>query len=243
MRLSCLLSGLCAMALLAACSTGMQPSVAAKPSSSPSVAASAPATSAHGTSPSPVASASPSPFVVPRPTVPFVRCDTPDLEMQLVNVGVAMGNVGGFIEVRNKSSHNCDLYGYAGIQLLDAQGRPLPTTALWSTDSYIHGHVNEIVVGLPAGTAGLTSDRQVPGHGYIPLSWSDVQKPCSVASKLRVIPPDLRHRVAAELFHERVGKRERAHRLPDDAGGRHHAHIAALVVRLHLFLGVQVDGG
>lgn len=110
--------------------------------------------------------------------------------MQLVNVGVAMGNVGGFIEVRNKSSHNCDLYGYAGIQLLDAQGRPLPTTALWSTDSYIHGHVNEIVVGLPAGTAGLTSDRQVPGHGYIPLSWSDVQKPCSVASKLRVIPPD-----------------------------------------------------
>ena len=122
--------------------------------------------------------------------MPFLRCDTGDLQMQLINVGVAAGNVGGFIEVRNKSSHDCDLYGYAGIQLLDAHGRALPTTAIWSTSSYIHGVVQEAVVGLPARTVGITPDRQVPGHAYVPISWSDVQLPCSVAAQLRVTPPD-----------------------------------------------------
>ena len=189
MRLSSLLSGAFSAALLAACTTGARPPIAAMFSPSPSVT-SEPAASPPETSPSPIPSARPSPFVIPRPTLPFVPCDTADLEMQLINVGVATGNVGGFIEVRNRSSHNCDLYGYAGIQLLDAQGRSLPTTAIWSTDSYIHGVVNEVVVGLPTGTPRMTSDRQVPGHAYIPISWTDMPPPCSVASQLKVTPPD-----------------------------------------------------
>lgn len=111
--------------------------------------------------------------------------------MRLIFIGAAAGNVGALIEVRNKSSRNCDLYGYAGLQLLDARGRPLPTGIVWSDSSYIFGaNLVTAVVGLPAGTVPITSDRPVPGHAYIPISWGDVQAPCSSAAQLRVTPPD-----------------------------------------------------
>jgi hypothetical protein len=111
--------------------------------------------------------------------------------MRLVFVGAGLGNVGGLIEVRNKSSRNCDLYGYAGLQLLDAHGRPVATSATWSTSSYIFGsNQPEKVIGLPAGTAQITGDRPVPGHAYIPISWGDVQEPCTTAAQFRVTPPD-----------------------------------------------------
>src|ERR1700716_2828585 len=56
-----------------------------------------------------------------------------------------------------------------------------------------------------------------------------------------VVALELFHRVATELLEERVGQRQRHHRLADHARGRHHAHIAPLVVRLDLFLGLEVD--
>ena len=111
--------------------------------------------------------------------------------MQMISVGAAAGNISGTIEVRNKSRHDCDLYGYAGLQLLDAHGRPLPTKVLWSTGSFfLVGSAVEAVVGLPAATPPIRPDRPVPGHAYIPISWNDAQGPCSEAVQLRVTPPD-----------------------------------------------------
>lgn len=165
-----------------------------------SVALMACTTPGHATSPTPsqnqVAQAStaapgPAPLAIPSPTMPFLRCDTEDLEMQLGRVGVGLGNVGGLIEVRNKSSHDCDLYGYAGLLLLDVSGHPLSTKVIWTTSSYIFGvALVEAVVGLPAGTPPITPEHPVPGHAYIPVSWNDVQEPCSSAAQLRVTPPD-----------------------------------------------------
>ena len=119
--------------------------------------------------------------------------------MRLIDRGAAAGNAAATIEVRNRSHRNCDLYGYAGLQLLDAQGRPLPTDAIWSTTSFfLESPAVEAVVGLPAGTAPIGAaalDPQhqpapVPGHAYIPLSWGDGSGPCSKAAELRVTPPD-----------------------------------------------------
>lgn len=111
--------------------------------------------------------------------------------MRLIFVGAGLGNVGGLIEVRNKSSRDCDLYGYAGLQLLDARGRPVPTSVSWSNRSYMFGpNQLESVIGLPAGTAQITPDHPVPGHAYIPISWNDVPEPCSSAAQLKVTPPD-----------------------------------------------------
>jgi len=119
--------------------------------------------------------------------------------MRLISLGAAAGNISATIEVRNKSQHDCDLYGYAGLQLLDAHGRPLPTHVIWSrTSFFLSSPAVEAVVGLPAGTAPLGRAAydpmhptpQVPGHAYIPLSFNDVVDPCSSAAQLRVTPPD-----------------------------------------------------
>ena len=113
-------------------------------------------------------------------TLGFGRCDIGDLEMQLIGGGVAAGSFKEAIEVRNRSSHDCDLYGYAGIQLLSAYRLPLPTKVIWSTDAFFLTTPAVVeIVELPAGT----------GRAYIPLSFSGVQEPCSQAALLRVTPP------------------------------------------------------
>ncbi|HVC75693.1 MAG TPA: DUF4232 domain-containing protein [Candidatus Micrarchaeaceae archaeon] len=190
MRLSSLLPGLLTVALMSACTTGQHAPTSAVASPTQTAAAVV-APSPVVNSPSPAAVASPRPLVIPTPTFPFFRCDTSALEMRLVFVGAGLGNVGGLIEVRNKSSRNCDLYGYAGVQLLDAHGRAVATPGTWSDSSYIFGaNQPEKVIGLPAGTAQITGDRPVPGHAYIPISWGDAQAPCSTAAQFRVTPPD-----------------------------------------------------
>lgn len=187
------------MALLAACTTGATPPVAARPSLTPVVQTSPEPTSNPISSPPPTAHPSQSPFAIPSPTMPFVRCDTPDLEMRLISEQAAAGNISGTIEVRNKSQHGCDLYGYAGLQMLDAHGRRVQTHVIWSTTSFfLQSPAVEAVVGLPAGTALISEARhdpqhptpEVPGHAYIPLSWNDVVEPCSNAAQLQVTPPD-----------------------------------------------------
>jgi hypothetical protein len=177
MRLSSLLSVAFAAVLFTACSAGASSGVA-------------PTNSGINT-PSPSAAATAAQLVIPSPTMPFVRCDTADLEMQLIKEGAAAGNIGGLIEVRNKSSRDCDLYGFAGLELLDSQGNPLPTKVVWSTTSFfLAAPAVEEVVGLPAATVPITADRPVPGHAYIPVSWDDVLEPCSDAARLKVTPPD-----------------------------------------------------
>src|SRR2546423_14306357 len=102
MRRLCLLSA--ALAILVGCSTA---------------GSAVPTPCAKGTF-SPQASSTPSPLIIPSPTMPFLRCDTRDLEMQVAVDGAAAGSVRATIELRNKSNHDCDLYGYAGLQLLNS---------------------------------------------------------------------------------------------------------------------------
>src|SRR6266568_7707833 len=56
-----------------------------------------------------------------------------------------------------------------------------------------------------------------------------------------VVAFQLDHRVAAELLEERVGQRQGDDGLADHAGGGHHADVASLIVRLCLFLCLEVD--
>jgi hypothetical protein len=187
MRLAGLLSVAVAAVLFTACSSGGAPANARVGTPSP-IAAGTASPIAAGT-PSPTVT--PSPLVIPSPTIPFLRCDTKDLEIQLIKEAAAAGNISATIEVRNKSNRDCDLYGYAGMQLLDAAGRPLATNVVWSTNSFfLPTPAVEEVVGLPAGTVSITPERPIPGHAYIPVGWNDVLDPCSNAAQLKVTPPD-----------------------------------------------------
>ena len=141
----------------------------------------------------PLVEASPPPrLLIPAPTLPFVRCDTPSLEMRLITMAAAAGNIGGVVEVRNKSTRNCDLYGYAGLALLDSSGKPIPSARVtWSTNTFFYPDpINPTIVGLPAGTPPLTPSKPIPGHAYIDLSWNDVLDPCVSPSELQLTPPD-----------------------------------------------------
>jgi Protein of unknown function (DUF4232) len=199
MILSRLLAGAFSIALLVACTTGTAPPVAGRLSPTPAFQTSPEPTSTPVISPSAILPPGPRPLVIPSPRTPFFRCDTPDLEMRLVTLGAAAGNISATIEVRNKSQHDCDLYGYAGLQLRDAHGRPLPTHVIWSTTSFfLSSPAVAQIVGLPAGTVPISRILfdpmhpvpEVPGHAYVPLSWEDVVSPCSNAAQLKVTPPD-----------------------------------------------------
>src|SRR2546423_8156307 len=83
---------------------------------------------------------------------------------------------------------------------------------------------------------------------YLPASGRDRPdlSPWSAADLLPValeIALDFSDRVAAELFQEGVGEHQRHHGLADHSGGMHDAHVGALVMRLHVLLGHQVNGG
>lgn len=181
MSLSRLLSAAFSLALLAACSTGGQLPTSALASPSNPVQSSA--------APVPTPASIPSPLVIPRPTVPFLRCGTKDLEMELISVNGALSNVIGIVEVRNKSSRDCDLYGYANLQLLDAHGRAIKTQVSWSTNTYFGRAARPAIVGLPAGTAAITPDHPVAGHAYIPIIWGDSAAQCVKSAQFKVTPP------------------------------------------------------
>ena len=138
----------------------------------------------------PPATPMPSPLVIPSPVSPFLRCLATDLSMKFFVLGAAAGSVRGMIEVRNDSSYECDLYGYADLQFLDANRHPLPTEVTWTaTNFWSSSPAAENVVGLTAGTPGITGS-QVAGHAYFPLWWSDVQPPCITPAIIEVTPPD-----------------------------------------------------
>ena len=129
-------------------------------------------------------------LVIPTPQGTFNRCEVAQLEAQLIRVGAAAGNIEGIVEIRNHSGAECDLYGYAGIQLLDSDGRPLPTKVRWTTRSFFPPDTPVSAVALPSDTDPITPSRPVPGHAYIAISWNDVQPPCEMAGQLKVTPPD-----------------------------------------------------
>ena len=127
------------------------------------------------------------------PAVPLIastRCDASQLEMRLIFVGFATGNVEGIVDVRNKSSHDCDLYGYPALQLIDATGGQLPTKAYDTTTSFFHsGPVSEVAVILSAGSDPINPNGPTAGHAYIDMSWSDGSPPCERPSFFAITPP------------------------------------------------------
>src|SRR5207248_2913803 len=90
----------------------------------------------------------------------------------------------------------------------------------------------------PSGTKRATASRM-----FIALLIA--RRPGSAADQLdigAVVALDLLYRVTAELLQEGLGQHQPRHRLADHTRRRDHADVAALVVRLDLLLGLEVDG-
>ena len=68
----------------------------------------------------------PAPVPPTTPTGPD-RCHTADLTARLHNLDPAAGSRYATVVLTNRTSSTCRVYGYGGVQLLDATRHPLPT--------------------------------------------------------------------------------------------------------------------
>jgi Domain of unknown function (DUF4232) len=149
---------------------------AVEPAAPPSTAA-APTTGDSGKAP-------------PQPIPPALpRCHTADLALEVGQSDSATSHTGLNLALVNRSTHRCRIYGYGGIQLLDAAGAALPT-------HQDRGHPTPTLLTLRPG------DR-----AYSALLWisNTDAVPCFAASALQVIPPDETEPIRAPFTHTVCG--------------------------------------
>ena len=115
------------------------------------------------------------------------RCQPTQLTATVNDLGVAAGNAGIEVVLRNTSTGPCSLKGYPGLQLLGTRGVALPTT-LTRSPSQLFGTVLPHLVGL---VPGQTASFDV-GYGDNPTGNPPppYQQACPAATQLSIIPPD-----------------------------------------------------
>ena len=184
-------------ALVVAAVAGCTPPPSSVATASPSPTASPAATlvvpTPSPTEPSPIPSAAPSPAAYPRLPIPAgtPRCHTTQLEVAFITGDAAAGSVEDTFEMRNQSTTACWVYGYVGFQALDRNGRRLPQSINWSTQSYFGNSQPASRILLPASTTPLGLEPRT-GHAFFNLFTNDVL--CDFnkdpVATLMIWPPD-----------------------------------------------------
>jgi Domain of unknown function (DUF4232) len=109
------------------------------------------------------------------------RCHTADLAARVRQLDSAAGQRYAALTLTNRSTRTCRIYGYGGVQLLDAARRPVPTTQV--RDRTAAPHLVTLAPGASAfsrlhwGVVVSTGDRQTGTCEPTP-------------AYLQVIPPD-----------------------------------------------------
>lgn len=187
-----LVAGLAAITV-SACTPSSPSAVQPSPTISRSPAATAPIPTPSPAEPSPTPSGVASPIVYPRLPIPpsTARCRTSQLEVAFITGDAAAGSVEDTFEIRNISATGCWVYGYVGFQTLAANGRRLPQSVTWSTQSYFGNSEPPSRILLPAGTTPLGVEPRT-GHAFFNLFTNDVM--CDTnkdpVATLEIWPPD-----------------------------------------------------
>ncbi len=113
------------------------------------------------------------------------RCHTSELTASLEIEMSAMGSGGAVLTLTNQSSRTCTLYGYVGLQLVDANRRFLPTSVerIGSMLFRDHGPTSISLALGQSAQAGI-------GYGADPTVGTPHEQPCPSARYLEVTPPD-----------------------------------------------------
>ncbi|HEY0447782.1 DUF4232 domain-containing protein [Actinophytocola sp.] len=144
-----------------------------------------PATPPAGTTPSsPTAGPSTGPSTSSTERAPAgqgTKCTAQDLEGVVRPEDAAAGNRYAQLVVTNKTDATCTLYGYGGLQFIDANGKPTPTDLTRTLDPK-----PTLVTLKPGDTAAKKLH-----WGVVPSGNEPVNGPCEPPSAgARVIPPD-----------------------------------------------------
>jgi cytoskeletal protein RodZ len=118
------------------------------------------------------------------------RCHSSDLQLHIGPAGVAVGSTTQWAYFVNTSSKPCQLYGFPGLQMLDAQGHAIPTYPHWNKvgSPGIQGTSNPTNVTLAPGGAASFSIAWENATGYEGVT-------CPRSSKIEVTPPNDYHSI------------------------------------------------
>ena len=120
-----------------------------------------------------------------QPPPAAVRCHTAALSAQIVFSGSAMNQGRVEIELTNVGQQPCQMYGWPGVQMTDAQGRALPTKNSPTTGLYVEqGPEPPVLVTLAAGGSAYF------GIGPLSAAVSPDANTCEHPSQLLITPPD-----------------------------------------------------
>jgi len=142
----------------------------------------------------PIASIAPRPTPYPRLPIPAgtPRCHTSQVDIAFTGYGAATGHILNDFEMRNRSQTACWVDGYVGFQLLDRQGRALPQTLLWTTETLFVRFDPPTRILLPPRTAALGL-KQGLGHAFFNVEADDFtcqSEQFSATASLKIWPPD-----------------------------------------------------
>ncbi len=125
---------------------------------------------------------------------PLGRCRTSVLAVKAYGLagGGAAGSQGGAFGIVDHGTVACTMHGYPGMQLLGADGEPLPTTV-------IRGQY-EVVDAVPEQTVTLAPGAQA----FFYYMYSDVlgggcPAACSMASAVEITPPNDYHHLVVSV--------------------------------------------
>src|SRR5215472_9666304 len=102
--------------------------------------------SASGATATPTRTAAPTTYTPPRAHIG-------DLSAGFHGYQIEMGTRGFIVTLTNVSNHSVSLYGYPGLQLLNAQKQPLPTRTLWGQSYFDRNQAKSLIVLSPGETA------------------------------------------------------------------------------------------
>lgn len=121
-----------------------------------------------------------------QPPPAAVRCHTASLSAEAVYSGSAMMHTRVEVRLTNTGSAPCQMYGWPGLQMLDAQGHPLPTNTNRTTGMYIQqGPVAEMLVTLAGGGSAYFGIGPLTEGAVFPNT-ADCVRP----SQILITPPD-----------------------------------------------------
>jgi hypothetical protein len=107
------------------------------------------------------------------------RCTVSQLSVRQTSSNGAAGSIGLTYAFTNISGSTCSLFGYPGMLMLNASGKPLPTTVVRAPSVVVPAVSEHTVVLAPNAIASFYA-------GYSDVSASS----CPQASRLEVTPPN-----------------------------------------------------
>jgi hypothetical protein len=118
------------------------------------------------------------------------RCRSSELQLHVGPAGVAVGSTTQWAYFVNTSSTPCQLYGFPGLQMLDAQGHAIPTLTHWNKPGApgIQGTSKPTTVTLAPGGAASFSVAWENATGYEGVT-------CPRSAEVEVTPPNDYHSI------------------------------------------------